>query len=90
MSVIATLVAVQVAMLGLVLTRERLLQRRLRATVIATLKSGIAFRGVLFEVDKRSFVLRNTEALGRGDGTHVPVDGEVVLARSDVEFLQRP
>jgi small nuclear ribonucleoprotein (snRNP)-like protein len=89
--VLAVLVAGQIVMLGAVLTRERLLRSRMRTTVIANLKSGMSFRGVLFEVDNRSLVLRNTEALGRsGDGVHIPVDGEVVIARSDVEFIQKP
>ena len=71
--------------------RDRLLRRRARETVVVTLKSGLAFRGVLFDVDDRSFVLRNAEALEQGvNGSHVPVDGEVVMARSDVEFWQRP
>lgn len=71
--------------------RDRLLRRRARQTVVVTLKSGLAFRGVLFDVDGRSLVLRNAEALEQGlNGSHVPVDGEVVMARSDVEFWQRP
>lgn len=71
--------------------RDRLLRRRARQVVVVTLKSGLAFRGVLFDVDARSFVLRNAEALEQGqDGTHVPVDGEVFMSRSDVEFWQRP
>jgi hypothetical protein len=71
--------------------RDRLLRGRLRAEVIVTLRSGMAFRGVLFEADARSVVLRNAVALGRtGDGVHHPVDGEVLVARADVEFFQRP
>lgn len=71
--------------------RDRLLRRRAKQTVVVTLKSGLAFRGVLFDVDDRSFVLRNAEALEQGqNGSHVPVDGEVFMARSDVEFWQKP
>lgn len=71
--------------------RDRLMRRRVKNVVVVTLKSGLAFRGVLFEVDSRSFVLRNAEALEQAaDGSHVMVDGEVFLARSEVEFLQRP
>ena len=70
---------------------DRLLRRRTKNIVVVTLKSGLAFRGVLFEVDNQSFVLRNAEALEQAaNGTHVPVDGEVFVARSEVEFLQRP
>lgn len=71
-------------------SRDRLLRRRMRATVVATLKSGATFRGVLFEIDGRTVVLRNAEAVGADPGTRIPVDGEVLLARADVEFLQRP
>jgi small nuclear ribonucleoprotein (snRNP)-like protein len=71
--------------------RDRLLRRRAKQQVVVTLKSGLAFRGVLFDVDDRSFVLRNAEALEQGqNGAHVPVDGEVFMARNDVEFWQRP
>lgn len=88
---LAVLSVAQIVALMFLLTKERLLRQRTRSTVIATLKSGMAFRGVLFEVDSRSYVLRNTEALGRpGDGTHIPVDGEVIIDRADVEFLQKP
>ena len=68
---------------------DRLLRRRLREPVIANMKTGIAFRGVLFEADGRSLVLRNAEAIRPGDETLTPVDGEVFLPRADVEFLQR-
>lgn len=72
-------------------SRDRLIRQRLRDQVVVTLKSGSAFRGVLFEADARSFVLRNVEMLGRpGDGVHIPVDGELMVARSEVEFVQRP
>lgn len=71
--------------------RDRLMRGRMRATVVASLKTGSAFRGVLFDVDGRSLVLRNAEALtGEGDRVPIPVDGELVLARAEVEFLQRP
>lgn len=71
--------------------RDRLMRRQLRYTVVASLKTGSAFRGVLFDVDGRSLVLRSAEALtGEGDRVPIPVDGELVLARAEVEFLQRP
>ena len=71
--------------------RDRLLRHRAKQMVVVTMKSGLSFRGVLFDVDDRSFVLRNAEALEQGPhGGNVTVDGEVVMARSDVEFWQRP
>lgn len=71
-------------------SRDRLVRRRMRDTVVVTMKTGASFRGVLFEADGRSIVLRNAEALTMSDERTIPVDGEVLLARADVEFLQRP
>ena len=70
--------------------RDWLIRDRLRQKVVVTLKSRASFSGVLFEVDDRSYVLRNAQALDPGGAGVVPVDGEVVLARADIEFLQRP
>jgi hypothetical protein len=91
-------VAVVAGFLGLVATtlawtggRDRLIRRRMKDTVVVTLKSGLAFKGVLFEVDGKSFVLRNALALEQGpQHENVPVDGEVFVSRSEVEFIQRP
>jgi hypothetical protein len=92
--VLAAVVAIgAAAAAGVVLPRrDRLMRGRVRTTVVASLKTGSAFRGVLFDVDGRSLVLRNAESLTWGDGDRgpIPVDGELVLARAEVEFLQRP
>lgn len=66
-----------------------LLGERVCRTVIVTLKSGAAFRGALHSADRDVLVLRNAQALDRR-GEQTPVDGEVLLPRSEVEFLQRP
>lgn len=72
-------------------SRDRLIRRRLRDRVVITLKSGASFSGVLFDVDAKSFVLRQAEALGvAADGRNLAVDGELFVARADVEFVQRP
>lgn len=70
--------------------------RRLKQ-VIVTLKSehpalpGKSFSGVLFEHDKDAVVLRNASALGQGEKeTNVGVDGELILLRSEIAFVQRP
>lgn len=71
--------------------RDQLMRERLRDEVIVTLKAGGVFRGVLFDADQRSVVLRNTVMLDEGNtASQMPVDGELVLARSDVHYLQRP
>ena len=42
-------------------------------------------------VDDRAVILRDTQALGAAlNGDHVAVDGELVLFRTDIDFLQRP
>lgn len=71
-------------------SRDKLMRARMRKTVVATLKTGATFRGVLFEMDGRTVILRNAEAIGADPGKHIPVDGELLLSRADVEFLQRP
>jgi hypothetical protein len=59
--------------------------------VVVTLKSGAAFDGVLYQADRGAWVLRNAHALGAADdGANVPVDGEVLILTSDIDFAQRP
>lgn len=72
-------------------TTDRLVRERLCDKVVVTLKTGPSFSGVLFKVDDRTVILRDSKALGAGhNGDHLPVDGELVLARSDIDYLQRP
>ena len=79
------------ALLVVRVDRDRLLRERLCHKVVVTLKSGSAFSGVLFKVDDRAVILRDTQALGVGlNGDHVVVDGELVLFRTDIDFRQRP
>jgi small nuclear ribonucleoprotein (snRNP)-like protein len=70
--------------------RDRLLRRRARETVVVTMRSGATYKGVLFEADGKSLVLRNAEAWGHNGDGRTAVDGELLLARADVEFVQRP
>lgn len=66
-----------------------ILDERLLDTVVVTLKSGTTFSGALYAEDEGAVVLCNASQLQR-DGTLVPADGEIVLFRSDVDFIQRP
>lgn len=67
------------------------LRSRSRSRVLVTLKTGAAFDGVLFESDRRLWVLRSAQAIGAGDrDTNVPVDGEVLIFTADIEFVQKP
>ena len=76
--------------LWLVSTRDRLVRGRLRDELIVTMKSGEAFRGVLTEADSRSFVMRNAKALTDATARPVPVDGELILDRAQIDYFQRP
>lgn len=58
-----------------------------RRKVVVNTKTERAFRGVLWRAGWRYLVLRNAEMLGPG-GEHTPVDGEVVIARANVDFVQ--
>lgn len=62
--------------------------RRLTAkrTVIVNLRSGDSFRGVVWAQHGPVLVLKGAEHINGPDGT--PVDGEVVIERSEVEFIQ--
>jgi hypothetical protein len=62
----------------------------MRRTVIVTLKTGEGFRGVLFDADREAFVLRNTqlEDATATDRNPVAVDGELVVLRADIAFMQ--
>lgn len=65
-----------------------MINQRLRKSVIVTLKSGVAFRGVLFDHDRDAFVMRNVEHLHPGADHPTPVDGEIVLLVVDVLHMQ--
>ena len=70
---------------------KRLLRERLRHRVVLTTKVGESFAGVLYAADSEAVVLRQAEALGVGErGANLVVDGEVLILRADVSFIQLP
>ena len=69
--------------------RDRLLKSRLREVFVITLDDGSAWKGLLYAVDDRSLILRDAEAL-TSEQPGVPVDGELVLPRDRVAYMQRP
>lgn len=69
--------------------RQELLADRLRERYVVTLSSGETFDGLLVDVDERTVVMQDTSAL-YADGRKVPVDGDVILQRATVAYLQRP
>ena len=55
--------------------------------VIVNTKTDHAFRGILWRKRRGYLVLRQTVML-RGNGEAVTVDGEVVVAAANVDFIQ--
>lgn len=60
-----------------------------RRQVIVNLKSGRAFRGILWKQAGPLLLLRKVEMLETGRPP-MPVDGEVLVERDEVEFIQAP
>lgn len=69
---------------------RHIIRQRIRKKVIVTTKSGAAFRGVLFACDSEALLLRNAEHEMGEAGLMAPVDGEVLILRADVAFVQLP
>ena len=70
-------------------SRDRLLKARLREPFVVTMLDGSAWQGVLYAVDDRTVVLRDTQPIGAESPRGV-VDGELILARAQIAFMQRP
>jgi hypothetical protein len=66
-----------------------LLAVRCRREVIVTLRDGASWAGVLLAADGDVLVLARA-VMHFPDSQPVPADGEVVLLRSEVRFLQIP
>jgi len=72
-------------------TTTGLLIERRRRRVLVTLKTGEAFSGVLFAVDRDAIVLREAVAVAYGARSeNVAVDGEALILRPDIAYLQLP
>jgi small nuclear ribonucleoprotein (snRNP)-like protein len=71
-------------------TRDRLVRSRMREDVIVTMTTGDAFRGILYAADGRTFILRDAKTLTDSSGRPVPVDGELILDRTRIDYFQRP
>jgi small nuclear ribonucleoprotein (snRNP)-like protein len=71
---------------------KRLIREHLRKRVIVTLKTGEAFGGVLFSADSEALVLREAVLLEASGTDRAPqsVDGELLVLRADLAYLQFP
>jgi small nuclear ribonucleoprotein (snRNP)-like protein len=68
---------------------DRLLSGSVKRRCLVTCKDGSAFQGVLYDTDRVSLVLRNASTLDER-GQPAAVDGEVLVLRADVAYLQLP
>lgn len=84
---VAVFVAVGAA--GVQARRSTSLNVLTKRRAIVTLKTGDSFAGVLYDVDREAVTLRNAEMLTAGERS-VAVDGEVLILRADVAYLQLP
>lgn len=58
---------------------------------MVTTKQGDTFDGVLYSLDGTALVLRQAAAVGAGENkTDLPLDGELIVLLTDVDYIQRP
>jgi hypothetical protein len=69
-------------------SRDRLVRHRLRELFVVTMLDGSGWRGVLYAADDSTVVLREAEAMS--DNARGPVDGELLLPRDHIAYMQRP
>lgn len=62
----------------------------LRRTVIVNLVDGSAFQGVLLREVGPLLTLANASLLEPGQTDPVPLDGEIIIERANVRFVQAP
>lgn len=68
--------------------RDRIVRGHLRYRLVITTHDGATWDGIVMDVDDRMIVLREAIAVQK-DGNRVPADGEVLLPREDVAYMQR-
>lgn len=94
MIVALTLLAAVAGGLGFLLwhrSTHGLLAERVRRRVLVTLKTGEAFSGVLYAADGDAVVLREAVAVAFGSrAENVPVEGEALILRRDIAYMQIP
>lgn len=93
MLVVLLALVVVVVLLGCVVVALVVRDRRtspwadkVRRPAVVTLRTGVAFQGLVWSVDPQLMVLREAAIL-TADGS-APVDGELVVERSQVDYVQ--
>lgn len=69
---------------------KHIIRNHLRRRAIVTTHDGQGFSGVLYDADTEAVILREAEALDLADGTRVAVDGELLILRTEVAYIQLP
>ncbi|SPT53791.1 Uncharacterised protein [Actinomyces bovis] len=64
-------------------------RRLIASNIIINLKTGTALAGALVRQDGQLLFLRNVTLYSVG-ADPTPVDGEVVVERDHIDFIQRP
>lgn len=67
---------------------DRVVRGLVRSQFTITTHDGQTWQGVLIEVDETTLVLRQASVID-ANGQNVAADGEVLLPRLDVAYMQR-
>jgi hypothetical protein len=70
-------------------TDDRLTREQVATRVVVSMASGEGFAGLLVDQDARTLKLREAMGVSR-TGERAPVDGEVLIPRAEVAYVQRP
>lgn len=58
-------------------------------SVIINLTSGTVFRGVIYRISGKFYILRNCEILqDRGNAVNKVADGEIIILENEIDFIQ--
>jgi hypothetical protein len=60
----------------------------IRRKVVVNLKSEDAIKGVLYKADRQVLVLRDAWFHKAGDAPRKPIDGEALIQRTEIAFMQ--
>lgn len=68
---------------------DRLVGHQLAERLVVSMKSGDGFAGLLIDHDARTLKLREAMGISKA-GERAPVDGELLIPRAEVAYVQRP
>lgn len=68
---------------------DRIVRSLIRDRFVFTLLDDVTFEGVLLDSDERTFVLVDAAQIA-ADGSRKTVDGQLILDRTNVDYVQKP